>query len=143
MLSNTLFSLAKNLGPCLGYSNVIEFLSMYKTDQEKFLGQIYYLWVIRGQELKEVFGYILYFHHTWCMRKISKREGIVEKTSRAELIVTGVTMDSLARGAAPGFFLQSRHTTLLLANFSDFFRIFSNFLHSLVIKQAQYKTHYN
>ena len=43
MLPDTFFSLAKNLDPCLSYSDVIEFLSIYKTDQEKFLEQIYYL----------------------------------------------------------------------------------------------------
>ena len=99
MTPDVLFTLAKNIGPSLGYEDVVDFVTLYKSDPEKFFTQLFHFWAVRGHELEAVFGYTLFFQHTWCIKEGPKTEGENNIQLEADLIICGVQMGGLARGA--------------------------------------------
>ena len=104
MTPDILFSLAKNIGPCLGYEDVVEFITLYKSNPKTFFSQLYYFWSVRGHEMEDILGYTLYFQHTWCLKRVPKKEGGNSVDFQSELIVSGIQMGGLARGTVANYY---------------------------------------
>jgi len=59
--NHTILTLTRTLAPCFDYTDVVEFIQLYKSDPYKFYQQIQKYWEVRGWELESIFGYRLYF----------------------------------------------------------------------------------
>jgi len=91
-------TLARTLGPCLGYTDVVEFIQLYKSNPHKFYLQIQQFWEVRGWELETAFGYTLYFQTQWTKTAAAKPS--IPGEFDVELQNVGLVLGSLARGLA-------------------------------------------
>jgi len=91
--------LARTLGPCLGYTDIVEFIQLYKSNPYKFYRQIQQFWEVRGWELEMAFGYTLFFQTQW-----TKKQTAITGEFDIELYNVGLVLGSLARGFPEGPF---------------------------------------